>query len=325
VLCEQIGVHAIRRAFPTVLILFFPPVLAGILTQGACKPALERRVGEGFAAKLKPYSKCDPKWYDWQIRWQDVYVDDTSLKFRDVRTLHSFFKYFFLQRTVRTGEVDFWDIPLLDSVARAGNLLGLEDKDFANEKNVQFYFVPSDQELVLVHIKFRPIYIEALFKKQADSWYWLVGSTKSNHVRSWQPSFYLLTGTSGKYLFIPNWYGGTGSAFHEEKLMVFDISKDKLTGIVEETIYRLCAFHSWSYLTSTMKWNPRNEQIAITKETVRGQLGKKQAQRKVVQVTFDLRKTGKRTENLIVEEVITTTGTHKDYRGKSPQYKITVP
>ena len=209
-------------------------------------------------------------------------------------------------------------------MVRAGRVLGLKKEDFSHEKDVRVYFVPSGQELVLVHIKFRPIYIEALFKKQPDSWYSLVDTIKSTHVRYWEPSFYFLTGATGKYLFIPDWYGATGSGLHEEKLMVFDISAGKLTGIVEEIIYKMAALYSWSYLASTIEWNPQKEQITVTEETMRGQLGKKQGHKRVLEVIFDLKKKGQRVEKLIIEEVIATTGTHKDYRSKSPEYEITV-
>jgi len=49
--------HAIRRAFPTVLILFFPPVLAGILTHGGCKPTNHgqgRAIGSNIVADAFP-------------------------------------------------------------------------------------------------------------------------------------------------------------------------------------------------------------------------------------------------------------------------------
>lgn len=316
--------YPMNKAFLTVLTLFLLPFSAGILFQGGCKLASKHQVGEEFVAKLKPYSTCDEEWCDWQLRWEDVYIDNTCLKFRDIATLQSFFKHFFLQRTVRTGEVDFWDIPLLDSVVRAGRVLGLKKEDFSHEKDVRVYFVPSGQELVLVHIKFRPIYIEALFKKQPDSWYSLVDTIKSTHVRYWEPSFYFLRGATGKYLLIPDWYGATGSGLHEEKLMVFDISMDKLTGIVEEVIFKMAALYSWSYLASAIEWNPHKEQITVTEETVRGQLGKKQGHRRVLEVIFNLKKKGQRVEKLIIEEVIVTTGTHKDYSSKSPDYEITV-
>jgi hypothetical protein len=306
-----------------------PKILAVALTLSSAVPAQDKtalppphKTSRPSVRKLSPYAISDPNWYDWQIRWENVHADAVTLKFRDFATLHSFFNYYFLQRSVMTSEVDCYDIPLLDSVLRAGQRLGFTGDDFSRHKKVQFYILAPDRHLILAHIQLYPTFVEALFKKHPDSWYHLVGTVESSHVRYWQPSFYLFTTTTARYLVIPDFQGGTGSNFHEEKLMVFDLSKDNLDMVVEEYVYRSVTTHAWAYLTSTMQWDPRAERITLFKEAASGQLEKKQGYKKISKVTFDLKNRGTRTEKVLAEDVIATSGTRDDYRGKSHRLQI---
>jgi len=295
------------------------------------EPSVPNSEPSPFAQRLEPYKRRNPKWYDWQIQWQNVQIDAVAFRFKDFNTLHSFFTCYLCRRSVPTDEASFWDIPLLDTVARAACRLGIEEEYLKQEINfaeMTIYKMKILPDMILVHINARPKYVEALFRKSESGWYQLFSTIGSRHVRVWYPSFWILSGKSGQYLVVPNWQMGTGTGLHEENLRVYAMSPKAATLIVDEPVFSVASLYSWSYLVSSIAWDPKKDILSILKQATSGQIGMGTADRTVTKVIFDLREPESRTSQVLRKEAVNVDPKHDGIPDSlalvSSRYKINI-
>lgn len=291
--------------------------------------------GQGYVQQLKPYKPAQEQWYDWQIRWENLafsrHGNTLSCRFKGFQTLYNFFHYFFPGTTVPLTEerTTFWDIPLLDIVAPVAECLGIEWQTlqapmFRNV--VSIYPLDESFRMIWVHIH-SPFFVEAIFQKDKDGWYNLIFSEKdkANHTRHWKLQFYLLEGRTGRYIVIPNWQMSTGSGYHAENLRVYSLHKTTIRRIVDEQVFEAANFYSWSTLTSTLSWNPSREMLIVVKQQIKGRLEHTAGSRRVIQVAFDLKRSGSRTEKTLLNEEIQTSPDCQECQPLgSPEYDIRI-
>ncbi|MFQ5998744.1 MAG: hypothetical protein ACE5KO_05510 [Candidatus Bathyarchaeia archaeon] len=298
-------------------------------------PIQVSRQGQTYIQQLKLYKPSQEQWYDWQIRWENVNISrhgsSFSCRFRGFQTLYKFFHYFFPRATVPLTEerTTFWDIPLLDIVPHVADCLGIDRKTLQGPMSMNvatLYPLDESFNMIWVHIH-TPFFVDAIFQEDKDGWYNLVFSEKdnANHPRGWKLQFYLLEGRTGRYIVIPNWQMGTGSGYHAENLRVYSLHETQIRRIVDEQVFEAANFYSWSTLTSTLSWNASKEMLIVVKEEIRGRLEHTSGSRKVIQVVFDLKRPGSRTEKTLRKEQIQTSPDCQECQPlDSPEYQIRI-